>query len=63
MGSQQISVTDESSRAEVAEAMIHVNAKARMTPAVIGTSEEPSAWDRRHRLLDAMLTDWETRPA
>ena len=56
-----IRVTDESTRAEVAEAMVYVNDRAKSTPHVVGTVEEPTLWDRRHDLLNAMLTDWETR--
>jgi hypothetical protein len=57
-----IRVTDESTRAEVAEAMVYVNDRAKHTPHAVGTAEHPTLWDRRHSLLNAMLTDWEARP-
>lgn len=62
MGTTCIRVTDESTRAEVAEAMVYINDRAKLTPHRVGTTEDPSLWDRRHMLLNAMLSDWETRP-
>ena len=56
-----IVVTDESTAAEVADAITRVNALAKVSPHVLGTSDEPSLWDRRHQLIDAMLTDWQSR--
>ena len=63
MSQASIRVTDESTRDEVAEAMTYVNGCAKESPRVIGTLEEPTLWDRRHELLNAMLTDWQARPA
>ena len=51
-------MTDESTRAEVAEAMVYVHDRAKSTPHVVGPADEPTLWDRRHELLNAMLTDW-----
>jgi hypothetical protein len=62
MGSTSIRITDDSTRAEVAEAMVFINQGTKRSAPVIGTSDDPTAWDRRHMLLDAMLTDWESRP-
>lgn len=62
MGSTRIHVTDDSTRAEVAEAMGYINDRTKQTPHLIGTVEDPTMWDRRHMLLNAMLTDWEARP-
>ena len=63
MTQASIRVTDESTRAEVAEAMTYINDAAKATPREIGPAGEPTLWDRRHELLNAMLTDWQTRPA
>ena len=63
MTQTSIRVTDESTREEVAEAMTYINDAAKTTPRLIGTSQQPTLWDRRHELLNAMLTDWQGRPA
>ena len=54
-------ITDESTACEIAEALGHANRRAKRAPHVIGTREYPTAWDRAHELLDAMLTDWQAR--
>ncbi len=56
-----IVVTDQSTAEEVAEAITRVNALAKLSPRALGTGDEPSLWDRRHQLLDEMLTDWQSR--
>ena len=60
-GDTMVVVTDESTRADLAEAMGHVNFTAKRTFQVVGTPEHPTLWDRRHELLNAMLDDWQTR--
>lgn len=62
MGGARIRVTGDSTRAEVAKAMRYVNDCAKETPPMIGTEAHPTLWDRRHELLNAMLTDWQSRP-
>jgi hypothetical protein len=58
-----IVVNDESTAAELAAAIGQVNDLTKDSPHVFGTLEDPSLWDRRHGLLDAMLTDWQARAA
>ena len=54
-----IRVTDESTRAELAEALTNMCARAQREMPVVGTEELPTPWDRHHRVLDALLDDWE----
>ena len=54
-------ITDESTAADIAEAITHVNHDAKRAPHVLGTADHPSRWDKRHELIDAMLTDWQAR--
>jgi len=56
-------VTDDTPRAEIAEALINACAHAHRQPCVVGTADMPSKWDSAHALLDALLTDWEAAPA
>lgn len=51
-------ITDETSRADIAEAIINVCDYAERQPHVLGVSG-PSHWDRAHQKLDALLCDWE----
>jgi hypothetical protein len=57
-----IRVTDASTREDIVEAMVYVNDRAKASPHTVGSAEHPTVWDRRHDLLNAMLTDWQTRP-
>ena len=57
-----VHVTDRSTRDEVAQVLSQVNAVAKLGPRLVGRSDEPTLWDRRHELLNAMLTDWQARP-
>ena len=52
-----IRVTDESTRAELAECLANVNARAKQVPAVVGTAELPTEWDRRHQQMDLLLAE------
>lgn len=52
-------VTDDSDRAEIAEALTHCCRTAIRAPHVLGTVEHPSAWDLAHLRLDALLVEWE----
>ena len=54
-------ITDESTAADIAEAIGHVNHLAKRSPHVLGTIDYPTDWDRTHELLDAMLDDWRSR--
>lgn len=58
-----IRVTDDTSRAEIAEALVHANAAAKRKPRVVGDEKIPTAWDHCHEILDALLEDWENAPA
>lgn len=55
-------VTDDTTRAELAEAMAHVLRLAKREMPKVGTAEYPTPWDTRHATLDALLTDWEQAP-
>lgn len=61
--SDTIRVTDETTRDELASALANVCARARRIPHVVGSETLPSEWDRRHRQLDELLSDWEQAPA
>lgn len=53
-----LKVTDETTRAELAEAITNVCAYAERQPHVLGVTG-PSRWDRAHAKLDALLDDYE----
>lgn len=57
--SEFLLVTDDTTRAELAEAISHVGAYAKRQPHVMGDAVHPSMWDRSHARLDSLLTDWE----
>jgi len=52
-----IKVSDRATRDELAECLANVNARAKRVPAVVGTAELPTEWDRRHQQLDLLLTE------
>lgn len=52
-----VRVSDETTRAEIAEALAHVNRRAKRVPRVFGVAA-PSAWDELHDMLDHLLDDW-----
>lgn len=56
--SDVIHITDALTRADLAEAMAGVNARAKRVPHVLGTPDLPTEWDRRHQQLDLMLSEW-----
>lgn len=58
-----IRVSDDSTRADIAEAMTNLCARARREMPVVGTVDLPTPWDKRHEALDALLTDWEQASA
>lgn len=51
-------ITDDTTRDELAEAIVHANAFAERQPHVLGVSG-PSKWDTAHARVDALLEDWE----
>lgn len=50
--------TDTETRAEIAEALGHVNREAMRLPHIHG-GLCPTRWDRLHQTLDLLLTKWE----
>ena len=62
MTTTHIRVTEASTREDIVEAMVYVNDRAKASPHTVGSVDHPTLWDRRHDLLNAMLTDWQTRP-
>ncbi len=52
-------ITDETTRAELVEALGHMNHRAQREFPVVGTPDLPTPWDLRHASLDALLTDLE----
>lgn len=60
-----IRVTDDSTRDEIAEALGWTNLSAKRQQRIIERfmTDEPSAWTRMHRKLNAMLDDWQAAKA
>lgn len=58
-----IRVTDASTKAELAEALRNLCARAQREMPVVGTEALPTPWDKRHRAIDALLDDYEQAPA
>lgn len=52
-------VNDASTRADIAESIVNVNARAKRIPHVVGNEKLPTEWDRRHGNINDLLTDWE----
>lgn len=46
------------SRADLAESIGHVNARAKRIPHVLGTADLPTEWDRRHQQINTLLDEW-----
>lgn len=55
-------ITDETTRAQIAEVLAEANRHAKRKPHVLGVVG-PSAWDECHSLIDALLEDWDQAPA
>lgn len=49
--------------ADLAEFITHHNREAKRVPAVIGTADYPSKWDRLHLAIDDALDDYFERMA
>ena len=58
-----VRITDESTRADIAEAITNMCARARREMPVVGTELLPTPWDKRHRAIDALLDDYERASA
>jgi hypothetical protein len=48
-------------RAELIEALRHLNAEAKRMQQVVGTVKLPTRWDRAHAVMDRMLVLLEAR--
>jgi hypothetical protein len=51
-------ITDDSDRAEIAEALVNCCRTAIRAPHVFGKADHPSAWDKAHATLDVLLDEW-----
>lgn len=58
-----IRVTDDTTKAELAEALTNLSHTAQREFPVVGTEDVPTPWDCRHRVINALLCDWERAPA
>lgn len=57
-------ITDDTTKAELAEALTHACAYAIRLPHVMSRDDRhPSQWDRAHRRLDSLLDDYQRAPA
>ena len=54
-----IKVSDDSTRADIAEALRNLCQRARREMPVVGTAELPTPWDKRHHAIDELLDDYE----
>lgn len=52
---EAIRINDDSTRAEIAEALTHLAFRAAREIHVVGTPEFPTPWDRRHVALNELL--------
>lgn len=51
-------VTDETSRAVVADLIVEANRLAKRAPHIVGCDRLRTPWDELHLDIDALLTDW-----
>lgn len=60
-----IRITDDTTRAELAEYLTNMCAFAKRQPRAIALFEAdpPTAWDKAHRRMDGPLDDWLAAPA
>lgn len=58
--SEILLITDDSTRAEIEEALKNLNAHAKRQPYVIAKlmCDRPTEWDKAHRHMDGPLDDW-----
>lgn len=52
-------ITDDTTREELAECLLHLCDHAKRQPHVLGVTQ-PSNWDVAHQRIDRVLADWET---
>lgn len=52
-------VTDDTTRAELAEALGHLSHAAQREMPVVGSVTLVTPWDKSHERIDAMLDDWQ----
>lgn len=59
-GPEVLRVTDETSRAFLADLIAETNRKAKRQQRIVErfTTDKPSAWSELHQDLDALLTDY-----
>lgn len=58
-----IPVTDETTRAEMADLLAMANRDTKRLPCVVGSREFPTPWDDAHEFLNELLDDWQAAPA
>lgn len=57
-----VRVRDDSSRAELVEAITHLAFRATREIPAVGNEKCPTPWDRRHEALNELLTQLEATP-
>ncbi len=60
---EAIRISDDSTRLEVIEALVNIGHRASRETPVVGSTEHPTPWDRRHAALDDLLAQLERIPA
>lgn len=63
MTAQIVKITDDTTRAELAEALTNLSHAAQREFPVVGSEDAPTPWDRRHRTINQLLHDWQAAPA
>lgn len=51
-------ISDESDRAELAEALVHLRRRAGREFPVVGPTDHPTPWDLRHRAINELLDQY-----
>lgn len=54
-------ITDDTPAEQIAEALGHLNQRAKRQQYIVGTEDRPSPWDLAHRSMDGPLDDWLAR--
>ena len=60
---ETIRVTDATTRSELAALLADACHAAKREIPKAGTVDYPTKYDRRHQIIDALLSDWEKAPA
>lgn len=58
-----VRITDDTTRAEIAEAITNMAHRASREFPVVGTPEQPTPWDLRHGAINALIDDYWEAPA